>query len=177
MAVVEPSEETYRRILGLRAVRSFHSGPIPDEVLAQILEAGRWTGSAKNIQNWAMVVVRDPEVLSDVMAAGSFTRPLAGAAVTIVLVRLPGAYGFDIGRLAQNIMLGAAAVGVASVPITLHDEDAARRALGVPADHGCRYAIGLGYPDEEAHSQARRSSTFGGRKPLSEIVHQDHFQA
>ncbi len=175
MPVVTPSPDTYDRILGLRAVRNFTDEPIPDDVLEQILQAGRWTGSSKNTQNWAMVVVRDPAVLAEVMAAGDFTRPLAGAAVTIALVRLPAGYDFDIGRLAQNVMLGAAALGVASVPITLHREDQARAALGVPDDHGCRYAIGLGYPDDDAHREARSKRSFGGRKPLDEIVSYNRF--
>ena len=44
--------ETYRTILGLRAIREFRDDPLEQEDLDRVLEAARWTGSAKNLQNW-----------------------------------------------------------------------------------------------------------------------------
>ncbi len=38
--------------------------PVTDEELQQILEAGRWTPTAHNIQNYEIVAVRDPDLLS-----------------------------------------------------------------------------------------------------------------
>lgn len=43
----------------LRAVRRFSARPIPEDVLLGIIEVARWTGSAKNIQPWELVVVED----------------------------------------------------------------------------------------------------------------------
>ncbi len=34
----------------IRAVREFQTRPVPDEVITNILKAGRWTGSSKNTQ-------------------------------------------------------------------------------------------------------------------------------
>ncbi len=56
----EPSPEAYRRLLRLRTVRRYRPEAIPDAALEQILEAGRWTGSSKNTQPWAFVVVGLP---------------------------------------------------------------------------------------------------------------------
>jgi nitroreductase len=39
--------------------------PIPSDVLAQVLEAARWTPTAHNMQNFEIVVVDDPAVLGD----------------------------------------------------------------------------------------------------------------
>ncbi len=90
-------------------------------------------------------------------------------------VRTPDGYEFDIGRVSQNMMLAAAARGVGSCPITLHDEDCAARVLDVPTDHQARYAICLGYPDEPAEISQRAGRSMGGRKPLDELVRRNRF--
>jgi nitroreductase len=72
---------------------------------------------------------------------------------------------FDIGRVAQNIMLAAKAIGVASCPITLHRSAQARQFLGAPEGTETRYAVALGYPG--AAAKPRR---FGGRKPAEAVV-------
>ena len=77
-------------------------------------------------------------------------RPLVGVPLVIALVRLPGGGDFDIGRVAQNMMEAAGALGIGSCPVTLHREACARERLHVPDDHGCRYALAFGYPDLEA---------------------------
>ncbi len=98
-----------------------------------ILEAARWTGSAKNRQDWSFVVLDDPDAKRAVAAAGDFTGPMLAASVAIAIVQEPGGYEFDSGRLAQNIMLAADAV-VASCPVTLHRDGEAASALGLPSD-------------------------------------------
>lgn len=172
--------DAYDLTLGLRAVRRFLDKPLDDEHLSRILEAGRWTGSAKNLQPWVFVVVRDRERLADLSSCGPFAAPVAGAAAAIVPVILPGGYEFDAGRVAQNMMLAAAAIGVGSVPVTLYDEDKAKELLGVPADHRARYAIALGYPataDENLLRQQMRAGGMSGRKPLEEVVRDERFDS
>jgi nitroreductase len=44
-----------------RAVRRFKPDPIPDALITQILDAAIRAPSAGNAQNWAFLVVRDPE--------------------------------------------------------------------------------------------------------------------
>jgi nitroreductase len=172
---VTPSEDAYLLVRGLRAVRRFRPDPLPDRVLEEILEAGRWTGSAKNSQPWALVVVSEAEQRERLAGCGTFSDPLRAAPLVVALVRRPRGYEFDIGRLAQNLMLGAAALGVASCPVTLHDDDCARRVLGVPPDHGCRFAIAFGYPEEDRGRPGTRVP--GGRRALGEVVHQERWQA
>ena len=162
--------DLYQRLLKLRAIRSFDDRRIPDEDMNQILEAARWTGSAKNRQNWAFVVITEDREKAALAATGSFTDPIRNAAAVIALVQEPEGYEFDTGRVAQNIMLAADAIGVATCPITLHEEDAAAEVLGLPAGARCRYAIALGYA-----APAAEPSRYGGRKPLDEIVHHEHY--
>lgn len=170
-----PSEDAYLLVRGLRAVRRFRPDPLPEQVLERILQAGRWTGSAKNSQPWALVVVGEAEQRERLAGCGSFSGPLQAAPLVVALVRTPKGYEFDIGRLAQNLMLGAAALGVASCPVTLHDEDCARRVLGVPSDHGCRFAVAFGYPEDDRGRPGTRVAR--GRRPLEEVVHQERWQS
>ncbi len=164
------SDECYERILHLRAIRSYDDRPIVADDLDRILEAARWTGSSKNRQNWAVVVVTDPDQRNRLAACGDYTDPIRNAPVALALVQEPDGYEFDTGRMAQNIMLAAASIGVGSCPITLHREDQARDVLELPAGSRCRYAVALGYPAADA-----RPARWGGRKPLREIVHRDRY--
>lgn len=176
--MLSPSPATYQSILDLRVVRHFSAEPLSSEDLDQILQAARWTGSAKNRQLWSFIVIDDAEQKNDVLRAGNFMTPVANAPLAIALVSHPGGYEFDMGRVAQNIMLAAAAVGVGSCPVTLHNEDIAHEILAIPDGHRCRYAVALGYPDEsterEGRSNQRRVLPMG-RKPLSELVHRNRF--
>lgn len=163
-------DPTYHRILGLRAIRQFQDRPLEPDDLNRVLEAARWTGSAKNRQNWSVVVVQDPGQKERLAGCCNTAGPLHEAPAGLALVQEPEAYEFDVGRMAQNIMLAADALGMASCPVTMHRERLAAEVLGLPEGRRCRYVIALGYPADGA-GPAR----FGGRKPLGDIVHRDAY--
>lgn len=163
--------DTYQSILRLRAIRDFADEPLAPDDLERILEAARWTGSSKNRQDWSFVVVDDEEGLQGVAAHGDFTQPVRDSATTIVLVQEPGGNMFDIGRAAQNIMLAADSIGVASCPITLHRSDDAREQVGAPKSSVVMYAVALGYPAKSAEPRQ-----YGGRKPADQVVKHGAYQ-
>lgn len=160
--------DTYDFIIKLRAIRDYEKEPLTNEDLGAILEAGRWTGSSKNRQSWSFIAVTDPERLTGLAEHGDYTQPIRDSAATVVLVREPGGNDFDIGRAAQNMMLAARAIDVASCPITLHRSRQAAEYLGVPEGAVTTYAVALGYPADDA--KPRR---FGGRKPAAQVVKLD----
>lgn len=168
--IVETMTENYTRIIKLRAIRQYSERQLSDGDLTRILEAARWTGSSKNRQDWAFVVVQDPDQKERLAACGDFTSPLRAAPTALALVEEPGGYEFDTGRVAQNVMLAADAIGVASCPITLHRNDEAAAVLGLPDGTRCRYAIALGYA-----GSGSAPGRFGGRKPLGELVHRERY--
>jgi nitroreductase len=51
----------FEAMYSARALRRLKPDPVPEEVLAKILDAAIRAPSAGNAQNWAFVVVRDPE--------------------------------------------------------------------------------------------------------------------
>jgi nitroreductase len=160
----------YQAILGLRAIRDYQSAPISEAHMGAILEAARWTGSSKNRQNWSFVVSTGEAHRLALAECGDFTVPIRNAPAVIVIVMEPEGYEFDSGRVAQNIMLAADALGVASCPITLHRDRDAADLLGLDEGRSCRYAIALGYPAEGAGPK-----DFGGRKPLDELVRWERY--
>lgn len=164
------SSTMYDRILRLRALRSYEDRPVSAPDLERLIEAARWTGSSKNRQNWSFIVVDDPQQKEALSGAGDFTDPLRNAPMAIALVQEPDGYEFDTGRLAQNIMLAADALGLATCPITLHRDEIAAEVLGLPPGRRCRYAVCVGYP-----SPAAAPGKMGGRKPVTEVLHRNRY--
>ncbi len=78
---------------------------------------------------------------------------------------------FDVGRQAQNMMLAAHADGVGSCPVTLHHQDRARAAVGLPDSMWMGMVITLGYPvDDHPDSPLKRR-----RLPLDQLVVHNRF--
>jgi len=153
-------------------VRSYRRDVLDGSTIAAILEAARWTGSSKNGQRWSFVVVTDPVQRDRLASCGDFTDPIRNAPLTIALVQEPDGHEFDIGRLAQNIMIAADALGVASCPVTLHRDADAAAVLQLPDRARCRYAVTLGLAAPGAGAPR-----MGGRRPLEDLVHYDRYQS
>jgi nitroreductase len=162
----------------LRAVRSFRPDPVPQEVLDDVLEVARWTGSAANKQPWEILTIRERDTLRYLASVQGYAGHLAGAPLGIVLV-MAGERAeqetYDEGRLAERIMLAAYAHGVGSSIgwFAGSGRDAAREVLRIPKEKVLRTVISLGYPGEGgSRSRAGRGQA---RKPLGEIVHEDRY--
>ena len=173
-------------LLTLRAVRHYREIPIPDTVLHDILEAGRWCGSSRNSQPWQFVVIRDRATLQQLARLGSYAAHVAGASLAIALVMEGEGRGasFDAGRVAQNLMLAAHAHGVGSCIASISPEEnerAALRLLEVPEGYSLRIVIAFGYPAPRAQDRTiagqprERVLVMIGRKPRSELVHYERF--
>ena len=172
--------EVLRAIETRRAIRAFEPRPIEPEHLERILNAGRRSGSSKNLQRWDFIVVRSRERLAELAGVGRKAGHLAGAAAGIALVTpdptaadAPLSVMFDLGQAAGNMMLVAWDLGIGSVPATVYDHDLARRVLGYPGEHRCEYILSFGYPADP--SDLSRANRPGGRRPLAEMVHAERW--
>ncbi len=168
-----------QHIRELKATRAYTPDPLGEEQLAEILEAGRWTGSSLNSQPWTFVVVTDPGLKQALSETGRYATHLISSAVVIVLVGAPGRGEFDIGRAAQNMMLTADTLGIGSCPATLHDEESARQLLSIPDDRSSRHAIAFGYPNHDLEPTVRQNMklvTGSARKPLDEVVRWNKYE-
>jgi nitroreductase len=171
--------ETWQAINTVRVVRKFSDEPIAPEHFDRILNAGRRTGSSKNDQHWAFIVLRDRQHLIELAAVGDYAGHLAGATVAVAIIT-PDATGhhnnslmWDSGRAAQNMVLAAWELGIGSVPATVYDHALAHRLLGLPKDRRCDFLLSFGHPADPAKLISPNRA--GGRMPLSDIVHEERW--
>jgi nitroreductase len=130
-------------------------------------------GSAKNAQLTRLVVVTDLEQRTRLAECGDFTMWIPGAPVVIVLA-IPTADGrlFDVGRMAQNMMVVAHSLGLGTCPVTFQHQDRLREVIGMPDDVEGRHAITLGHRAEEPANPLRAP-----RVGLDQIVHRDRWES
>jgi nitroreductase len=163
----------------LRAVRRFSPQPIPHAVLLEILEIGRWTGSAKNTQPWEIVVLRESETLWQVAQLAPLGAHVAGSQAALALLMSHASGGFDEGRLAQNLMLTAWAHGVGSCIASIFPEENEARArglLGVPPELTVRTVISLGYPADREALSLSASARRDGATPMIPVGRKGHHE-
>jgi nitroreductase len=167
--------EVFETIKAKRAIRQFRDEPLPEEVTRLILEAGRLSGSAKNMQPWHFIAVQERDTLKKLAACGAYAGHLSGAALGVALVTADPFYRlsvpFDLGRATQNMMLTAWSLGVGSVMATIYQPDRACDILLVPAEYTIPWCISFGYPAEPVERPARK----GGRRTSQEVIHRERW--
>jgi nitroreductase len=176
----EPTALTLTKFLrSLRAVREYTPEPVPDDAVRDILEVGRWSGSASNNQPAEVVIVRSEDVKRLITEGG--VRAAAGAALAFVIVT-PGdperkdLEVLDDGRLVERLLLAASAHGLGSNIGTLKGDGpgVVKRALGIPEARRVWTVVTIGQIDEAAY-QARTRNPRAGRKPASAFAHWDRY--
>ena len=161
-----------------RAVRNYTGGPLPRDVVEEILRAGRRSQSSKNSQPWHFVAIQNRETLKALSEMGDYAKwlPDVGLAVVILTPDPKDYYWvmFDAGQAAAYMQLAAVELGVGSCIATLHRPQGSRALLGYPDDLYLTMLVGFGYPaDPSALEPASRP---GGRKPLDELVHWEKWE-
>jgi nitroreductase len=165
--------DVFDKIKSKVAVREFADRPLPEDVVREILEAGRLSGSSKNSQPWHFIAVRDRDTLKALSQTGVYARHLAEAALGVVIVQPEpspsGSPEFDFGRATQNMMLAAWAQGVGSVMASIYEPEQAAQVLGVPQGYHIAWAISFGYPAKPF----KKPPTITGRRAFEDVVHWD----
>ncbi|HEX2908962.1 MAG TPA: nitroreductase family protein [Phototrophicaceae bacterium] len=163
----------YEAIRAKRAVRHFQDTPLPDEIVRQILNAGRLSQSSKNTQPWHFIAVRDRETLTALSKTGEWAGHLAETALGVAILTPDPTEKFqvmfDAGQAAAYMQLAAWELGVGSCLASIYEPDKARDILGFPAEWHLRIALSFGYPAQNTERPPRP----GGRKTFDEVVHWD----
>ncbi|CAA9569531.1 MAG: hypothetical protein AVDCRST_MAG87-2278 [uncultured Thermomicrobiales bacterium] len=173
-AVTQTNEDRIAWLRGLRQSRQFLDQTIPPDVLDELLEVARWTGSAKNTQPWEFIVVDDREMLRRLAEQGAYSGFIAGAALAIVIVLDENALrseAYDEGRVTERLMLAASVHDLGSGTGWFSTDEAqagVRALLGIPDGKDVWSAVAFGYVDESG--EQRSAAAPGGRKPLAETV-------
>lgn len=160
-----------------RAVREFAPTPLPEDVVARILAAGRRAQSSKNTQPWHFIAIRQRQTLEALSRLGTYAGHLAGAALGIAILTLDPAQrwsiAFDAGQAAACMQLAAWELGVGSCIASIYEPEAAGELLQVPPDLHFEVALSFGYPADAAVLTAPPRA--GGRRPLDETVRLEHW--
>jgi len=170
----------YDTIRRRRSIRTYRPDPVPDDVLNRILEAGRLAPSAKNIQPWKFVVVKDAAIRQALVPACRNQQFIGEAPVVICACALEkeawhgmGGHGraaeVDIAIALEHMILAAVAEGLGTCWIGAFLEEEVRNVLTIPEGVKPIALTPLGYPAGEAKPSPR--------KPLSEIIRHDRFSA
>lgn len=166
--------ETWDAITSRRNVRQYADRPVAEDVLDQILEAGRRAPSSRNWQPWDFVVVTDRAQLEELAKVWQGAGHVATSAATIALVAQAfddrhqrETARYDLGQATMAMMIAAADHGVGSGHSAVGDQDKAREVLGLPADREAAYLLDLGYPADRPLKPIRRPD----RRPFDEVVH------
>lgn len=165
--------EFYEVLRKRKSVRKYKPDPVSDDALNRILEAGRIAPSAKNIQPWHFIVVRDRKTKEKLIEACRGQRFIAEADVIlcgcssekIAWGRMGGymsAFAIDLTIAFEHMILAAANEALATCWIGAFEEKKVKEILRVPDDVRVVALTPIGHPAEDAKNR--------GRKPLGEIV-------
>ena len=164
--------DVYQCIRSRLTVRSFKPDPVPEGVVRRMLQAARWSPSARNRQPWHFVIIRNRDILDQIGGIASSGGFIGGApmAVAVVMDR-GGRPEFDAGRSLQQMELAAWAEGVGGCVAGVRGEenDKVKELLGIPEDKELVTVVAFGYPTEEAATRTK------ARKALPEIAHSERF--
>ncbi len=156
--------EVIEAIRTKRAVRQFSNRPVQEELIREIVDAGRLSQSSKNSQPWQFIVVRDRARLKQLSGCGRYAGHLAGAAFAVVLVSEVD-WAFDIGQAAAYMQLAGWSQGVSSCIATLHETGCAHKVLGVPEEMHLDMALSFGYA-----AQPPQPAMPTGRREFNDVV-------
>jgi len=155
-----------------RSIRKYTGDPVPEEMLNQILEAGRWAPSANNSQPWNFIILRDKKLRKEIAEAATYGKFLADAPLGIAVVVDPRASTHPVadGAIAtQNMLLAAHALGLGACWIGSYGsvyEDKVKEMLKIPKEKRLLSIISMGFP---AEAKERR------RKEIGELVFTDAY--
>ena len=157
-----------------RSVRRYEDKPVEDEKLMAVLEAGRLAPSAKNLQEWRFVVVRDAETRKKLVKAARDQAFVGEAPVVIaccadtdehVMACGQLCYPINVAIAIDHMTLAAVELGLGTCWIGAFYEDRAKEILGIPPRIRVVELLTLGYPK---YGETGRPKS---RLAMDEIVH------
>jgi len=153
----------YEAILARRTIRRFDEEKrIPMEILEKLVNAGRLAPSAANLQPWEFIVVNEKSLCDAIfpylkwagyIAPHGTPPPGRRPAAYIVLVANPSInkkWQHDFGACAENIMLAALEMGIATCWLGSINRKKIKELLKIPEDREVDTIIALGYPMERS---------------------------
>lgn len=156
-----------------RSVRIFKNKSIPKEKLQELVDAARFSATARNRQPWEFVVVTEKSKLGQLAALGENAKFLALAAAGIAVFSIDTKYFLEDGSAAtSNILLAATALGIGSCWIAGDKKPYCQQVntlLHAPQGMKLISMIALGYPLE------KNAFKTVAKRGLRELLHWEKF--
>jgi nitroreductase len=157
MALIEAIKKRY-------SCRTYSGKAIEEAVLSEVLEAARLAPSAKNLQDWRFVVVRDPELKKKLAIAAKEQMFLAEAGAIIVgcsaadyvMTCGQSISPIDVAIGLEHISLQAAECGLGTYWIGAFYADKVREILNIPDNVEIIDMMAIGYPAEPMREPVRK---------------------
>ena len=169
--------DVYEIIKARRSVRAYQDKPIPDDVLDRLLWAAQWAPSARNVQPWKFIVVKDANLRKQLGEAANGQMFVGQAPVVIAAVGLDPdyvmacqvpAYAVDTSIALDHLTLAAAEEGLGTCWIGAFSQPKVKEILLVPAGQKVVALMPVGYPADEPPPER-------SRKPLEELTCTNYF--
>jgi len=163
------------------AVRDFEPRIISDNELETILEAARLTQSAKNLQPWYFIIIKNRKTLDSLaeLMKGDIDEDLTKKSPMVVaIVGDPRSefWLFDLGRVVQTMTLvawelriGTCVISGPEPPDREEYRTRAGKILGVPENVRMQELVAFGYPKTTPEHPKKV------RKEMSQILFQEKF--
>jgi nitroreductase len=144
--------------------RAYQDRPVEQEKLDRVLEAARLAPSARNMQEWRFVVVRDAQLRRQLVPAANMQEFVGQAPVVIVACAEQAEYRMRCGQLAhpidvaialEHMALQAVREGLATCWIGSFFPDQVRNVLGIPEHISLVELLPLGYPADKPKPKSR----------------------
>jgi nitroreductase len=159
-----------------RSVRKYRPDPIPDEIILEVLEAGRAAPSWANTQVCRYVVVKDQAIkegLAEALPPGNPAKKAMLEAPCLICLyarkTVSGFYRgtpatnkgdwfmFDAGIAMEHIALAAWNFGLGTVHVGMFDAEKAEDVLDIPEEFSIVEMTPIGYFDEVPKATPRKS--------------------
>ncbi len=156
----------YEAINQRRSVRTYKNKPIPENVLNRILDAARLAPSAKNRQQFKLIVVKDAQTRKKLVEVANNQQFVGEASVIIAAVGLTPndkmrcdvpTDPIDVAIAIDHITLAAVEEGLGTCWIGSFFQDKARQLLGIPSSYKVIELLTLGYPADSPRPKSRKS--------------------
>jgi len=162
--------DVFDAVRSMLAVRAYQGKPVPDAVLRRILEAGRLTASASNMQPWHFIVIQDPDTLRQLGALAPTGPYVAQAPLAIVVAVDKTRFAVsDASRAIHSMLLTAWAEGVGSNWVGFGGLEGVKNLLNIPAELDVLAILPFGYPVEAVGRGKKK------RKSLPEVAHRERY--
>ncbi len=164
--------DTIETIRTRRVTRSFTDRQVELAQLLLVVDAGRHAMSARNLQPWQFILIRDRTVLREVGALCTTGPFVAEAPAAIVVLKDRSSKRWadvDCAQAVQNMANAAWSLGLGTCWVGTLEQDRIRAILGIPETWAIFTILPLGYP------AARSASVGQGLKPRSETVHFERY--